>query len=286
VARLLGSIEDVDSEGETRSLGMLTEFARNSVEGWAMALTSARDLLSVAESQEGPEPHAEDMGGDFAAEAYRLGEAVASVHATLASSLGTEMAPPPVERMLARMEASCAEVPQLSPLMAEAREALSRIGAPTMLQRVHGDLHLGQVLRTPETWLLIDFEGEPGKPIDERRALDSPLRDVAGMLRSFDYAAYYLLVDYADDETSMQRAQDWAQRNRDAFCDGYAAAGGNDPREHADLLRAYELDKALYEAAYEARHRPNWLWIPLKTLSRLLPAQPGPPAQPERTAVI
>jgi maltokinase len=271
VAKLLGSIEDVEPDGEPRSLAMLTEFAHNSMEGWAMALTSARDLLVVAEDPDTPEPHAEEMGGDFAAEAYRLGEAVASVHLTLAETLGVQIAPPPIERMRARMEAASAEVPELAPLMQEARAALDRVNAPTALQRVHGDLHLGQVLRTPDTWLLIDFEGEPGKPIAERRANDSALRDVAGMLRSFDYAAHYLLVDYADDETAMHRAQDWSHRNRDAFCDGYAAAGGGDPREQADLLRAYELDKALYEAAYEARHRPHWLWIPLRTLTRLLP---------------
>lgn len=259
-------------DGVDTTMALLQPFLRGASDGWAMATTSVRDLLASGDLR------ADEVGGDFAGEAHRLGQATGTVHRDLARALPTAVAGPAQSRETAvqlheRLEAALLIAPELTPYAEPLREVYAQVNrrtADVSVQRVHGDLHLGQVLRTQDRWVLLDFEGEPARPLAERRALMSPLRDVAGMLRSFDYAARHLFVDQAPTPQLEFRAAEWAERNRSAFCDGYAEGTGIDPREEGQLLLAFELDKAVYEVLYESRNRPRWLPVPLAGLDRLL----------------
>jgi predicted trehalose synthase len=169
--------------------------------------------------------------------------------------------------MRARHNAALSEVPALAEyeqMVTASITAVSTARWPAM-QRIHGDYHLGQVLDAPgRGWVLVDFEGEPLRPLDERSRPDLALRDVAGMLRSFDYVA-----GSWEQEHPGGSAAAWATGARAAFLDGYTSSAGRDPREDSALLNALELDKALYEVVYEARNRPTWLSIPTTAIARL-----------------
>jgi maltokinase len=267
---IVGPVRDGPGDTET-TFALLTEFFANSADGWAMATASVRDLMSEGDLR------ADEVGGDFAAEAYRLGEAVAAVHAELVRAFGTAVASGAelaaiLDGMRAEAEQAADLVPSLAALRQPIRAAFDLAGdhaASLNLQRIHGDLHLGQVLRTLDGWKIIDFEGEPAKPLAFRRGLHSPLKDIAGMLRSFDYAARGQTINPRTDAQHRYRATEWAARNRRSFCDGYAAAAGSDPRHADTMLRAFELDKAIYEVVYEHGHRPLWEDIPLQAVVAL-----------------
>src|SRR6185312_12157715 len=273
IAPLLGHIEIDDGDPATppATVAMLQTFVPNASDGWRLATASVRDLYAEGDL------HADEVGGDFAADSERLGAATASVHKDMAAVLPTEAAGPDwyaatAAQMTERLQAAIEVVPQLAEHADGLRAlyaAVADTAEPVVRQRVHGDLHLGQVLRTATGWIVLDFEGEPARPLAARRELDSPLRDVAGMLRSFDYAARHMLVEQPDDPQRDYRAQEWAARNRSAYCAGYSAASGLDPCGDSPLLRAFEADKAVYECVYESRNRPHWLMIPLNSLARL-----------------
>lgn len=238
--------------GEPYVLGVLQPYLQGASDGWELAL---RELAK---------------GEDFGAEARALGRATAEVHTALARALPTVTLGHTQMQLLAdgmieRLEAATQAVPALrpyAPALHSAFTALADLSAEGHLwtaQRIHGDLHLGQCLRSPAgQWWLIDFEGEPSKPLAERRMPQPVVRDIAGMLRSFDYAAH----------SAAAPAPEWADACRAAYCSGYAEVSGRDPRTDPVLLRACETDKAIYEAVYEARHRPDWLPVPMAAIER------------------
>jgi maltokinase len=274
VAELLGWVEaswsDSDGARRTGDVAMLQRFLRTATNGWELALTSVRDLFAEGDL------HADEVGGDFAAEAFRLGATTAQVHTELARSFPTSswsagdlsLLAEAMRTRLAEAQLVAPELEPFAPMLLDIFAGIEPHPAALPVQRVHGDLHLGQAMRTVAGWKLIDFEGEPARPLEQRSALDSPLRDVAGMLRSFDYAAHVLGRDQLEQQQIAYRAVEWADRNRDAFCAGYADLR-SDPRDEPALLCAYEADKVVYEVAYEKRNRPSWLEIPLGSLGRI-----------------
>jgi maltokinase len=279
-------------------LAVLSEFLAGASDGWAMATESLGRLYAreAAYGQEyltvpvntGPvntspaatspaaamPPDETDFPAGnvpFAAQARQLGEATAQMHADMATAFGSrDMTQAELKALSgslnAKLEDAVAIVPALADhadRIAAVYDEVARIGGPVTLQRIHGDYHLGQVMYSSHGWVALDFEGEPAAPLAERRALAPALRDVAGMLRSLDYAARHQLVGHPAAGSLAATASAWVAECQREFRAGYSAGGGADPSDQAPLLRALTLEKAVYEVIYEYRHRPDWLSIPL-----------------------
>lgn len=277
VAALYGWVEHNPTAGsvvepvETLQLGVLQQFLRTATDGFDLALASVRNLFSEADL------HAHEVGGDFAAESARLGEALREIHDALAEQFPTDEATDAgglAKAMTARLDAALPVVPGLSTHADRLRELYAAVGRldTVRAQRVHGDLHLGQTLRTALAWKIVDFEGEPARPLAERMLPDSRWRDVAGMLRSLDYAPHVVertQLDHDVDGAEQRafRAAEWTHRNQNYFLVAYA--GGELTDDQRTLLDAYVADKAVYECVYEIRNRPAWVTIPLAALAQI-----------------
>jgi 1,4-alpha-glucan branching enzyme len=242
-------------------LAVAHEFLAGGVDAWRLAVDAAR------------------QGRDFTAEAHALGAATATVHQRLAQALGvasesvpgSDIAPGVAQRVRQSWAQAGAVV---GPFDDALEELLARLegNSAGQLQRIHGDLHLGQILQVPGAagtaprWAILDFEGEPLRPISERNFPDVPLRDVVGMLRSFDYAAGAAVREHPGTEVPAGWVDDCAE----AFLAGYAEVIPGSIDRDSPLFVALWLDKSLYEVIYELRNRPDWLAIPVNASRRLL----------------
>jgi maltokinase len=260
ISPLLGWISSGDID-----LAMVGVYERTATDGWESARASVRALQDDA-------VRAREAGGDFAGESERLGNTLALVHEQMRETLPTSTWGPAevaalVGRLTERLDRAVEMHITVGAYADRVRTAYAAVdtGVRVPVQRVHGDFHLGQTLRTTSGWMIIDFEGEPAQPLKDRVRLDSVARDIAGLLRSLDYAAHSVAIVSGIEDTEY--IDDWVRRNRIAFLRGY----GHEASDAAlALLHAYEIDKALYEVVYESNYRPDWVQIPLGALERLL----------------
>jgi trehalose synthase-fused probable maltokinase len=290
VPQLAGWIEYAGA-GEPATLAMLQEFVPNSGDGWTHVV-SALAGRGGAFAQE-PDPLLDDI--------RRLGAITAGLHAALASDdrdaafrpepiggadvarwagdITRELAAPDLRQRLGDDPGDVADA------VARALAALEGLAHATVKIRIHGDFHLGQALKTPDGFVIIDFEGEPARPLSERRLKQSALRDVAGMLRSLDYAAHAVALGRPEEQraTALVALTAWEERARHAFLAGYRSVLARCPVPlapgAAETLRSacapFELQKACYELRYEMNNRPDWVAIPLAGIRRILGRMPG-----------
>lgn len=277
------------ADGYSADIALLQQFVASEGDGWKRVLSAAERAVNTAASPEQlrQQLQAESETLRLAAE---LGRVTAEMHLALSRAELPGIAPEPAGSAdvdewvravrleadeLGRVLQRAGSVPGLDTFTVEQAQALDSpaIGSPGMKTRVHGDYHLGQVLRSPDGFMIVDFEGEPAKPIAERRALQSPLADVAGMTRSWSYAAH-TAAGPAPERAALAAA--WERAVRSTFLESYyAAAEGSrllpgSPADRDRLLALFELRKALYEVRYELNNRPQWAVIPAGAVRTLM----------------
>jgi maltose alpha-D-glucosyltransferase/alpha-amylase len=314
IAPIVGALEHLEDGVEPVTLAVMQKFVENQGDLWTLALEHLGRLLAGG-PQVGPQAAAETAAAGFhLGRMALLGRRVAEMHHALAKQTGDPaFDPEPVtaadldewrKRALAEVDAAVAASGSRGPELAAARDRLAAklaipgagaaepapaIGKPAardpissfMKTRFHGDLHLGQVLVAQDDFILVDFEGEPERSLERRREKSSVLRDVAGMLRSFSYAAHAAGRRGApggapaSSETVARALGDWERDAARHFLEGYmkAAAGlASIPRDEAQvaqLLQLFLIEKAAYELRYEIANRPDWVEIPLRGLLEL-----------------
>ena len=279
-------------------LGLAQQFITDGVEGWTDTLQRLRELLEAIDPADVNEDIPfliEERAKVLLDRIGELGEATAGLHVTLGrEQTDPDLAPEAAEQhdlddwansaTAALSKLAQKDLVELRPLVAGIEERIARvreIEEPGMRTRIHGDYHLGQVLHSTRGWLILDFEGEPARSLDERRAKHSPLKDVAGMLRSFSYAASAVTFEVAgDDEGERGRLEPWAAEwerlARERYLHGYLTRSHEGDFLPADrvaqtaLLDFFEVDKALYELGYELNHRPDWIHIPLRGIRQVI----------------
>jgi trehalose synthase-fused probable maltokinase len=286
-----------EEDGVYIDLGLAQTFVSDAKEGWKYGLEHLESLYEEIHPQDAAEDRpvlVEERSGDLLAAVEQLGEATAALHVELSrEDLETEMLSEPIEHedlktwsisAIERLNGLLGEVTELDPFaegMAERLRRLTQMVDAGHKIRVHGDYHLGQVLRVPRGWRILDFEGEPARTLEERRAKHSPVKDVAGMLRSFSYLGTASLFERSQPEDDeWNRLEPWAlmweRLARERFLSAYLAGAHEghflppDREELAVLLDFFELDKALYEVDYERGHRPPWLRIPLRGIKQVI----------------
>jgi maltose alpha-D-glucosyltransferase / alpha-amylase len=309
IVPVLGYAQYLPAQGEAQSLLLLQSFVRNQGDGWAYSLEYLNrhlDTHRLATGAPVAEPH--EAHGAFLTLVQTLGRRTAELHQALATESPDEAFRPVAvspqdltewaTRIGKELEATCQLLGErLDVLPAEAQaearklleqraSALEQVRAAASLpptgvrMRIHGDYHLAQVLLVRNDFIIIDFEGEPGRSPEERRMKHSPLRDVAGMLRSFGYvtgaALRRALGERAEDEPTLAPlASAWESATRQAFLEAYeqACAGSallGEAHAARQLLQLFELEKALYELRYEFSNRPDWARIPLRGILQSL----------------